>query len=304
MELRQLRHFVMLAETLNFHRASERLHISQPPLTVSIKKLETEMGVALFERTSQGVKLTAAGVAALANAKRAIFFAEETRRSAVAIASGKTGLLRLGFIGSANHSSMPRVIKKFRSLYPGVELQLQESSMMDLLHRVESGLIDIAFIRVGYPMPEDPHFDLTLLEKDHFVVAVPSDNPFAGRSALRLAELRNEPFIGYSEAIGPVMRSLWSKAFQLAGFQPDITQNATQVQTILSLVASGLGVALVPSSLMRQVVEGVHFAEVEGFRASMMIGLAMATHRNARSSAATMFLEVALDPGIPVAKVM
>lgn len=277
MELRQLRHFIVLAETLNFRRAAERLHISQPPLTVSIKKLEAEWRVALFDRNTHGVSLTAAGQAALGSARQALYFAEAAGRAAAAGAAGEVGTLRLGFVGSATYSLMPRLLSTFRQRHPGVTLLLEESFAADLLQRVRDETLDAALIRMVRHQRNPDGVNLTLLQTDHFVLAVPRYSPLAAQASVRLHDLHEEPFIGYSDAVSSYFRSVWAGLFHRAGFQPRVQQEATQVQTVLSLVESGLGLALVPSSASKYLSADLRILEIEDIREGPDMGVALAT---------------------------
>jgi DNA-binding transcriptional LysR family regulator len=128
MELRQLQQFVVLAETLNFRAAAERLFMSQPPLSVSIRKLEEELGVKLFRRTTHDVQLTQEGRAALESARQTLFHAQEVARVARSTATGLSGMLRIGFVGSAKNTLLPRLLPRFRELYPNVVLKFTEES--------------------------------------------------------------------------------------------------------------------------------------------------------------------------------
>src|SRR5687768_3402859 len=139
MELRQLRQFVAVAEARNFRRAAEQLHMAQPPLSVAIRKLEEEVGTALFVRQPRGVVLTAAGVAALSVAQQCMASADALRDAALSAAGGESGVLRVGFVGSATYSLMPKLLPAFRSRYPDVELVLRESTNLELLALVEGG---------------------------------------------------------------------------------------------------------------------------------------------------------------------
>lgn len=277
MELRQLKHFIVLAETLNFRRAAERLHISQPPLTVSIKKLEAEWRVALFDRNTHGVRLTAAGQAALSSARQALYFADMAGQAAAAGAAGEFGALRLGFIGSATYSLMPRLLSTFRRRYPGVTLLLEESFAADLLQRVRDGTMDAALIRMVRNQRNPDGINLTLLQTDHFTLAVPRDNPLAALGSVRLHDLREESFIGYSDGVNSYFRFMWAGLFHRAGFQPRVQQEATQVQTVLSLVESGLGLALVPSSASKYLSPELRLLEIEDIRGGPDMGIALAT---------------------------
>lgn len=291
MELRQLRQVVILSETLNFHRAAERLHMAQPPLSTSIKKLEEELGVLLFERLSTGLRLTAAGEVVLQNAKRALFFTDEIRRAARDGAAGEQGLLRIGFVGSATYSLMPQIIRGFRRQYPLVDLVIEESTTTELLRRIEDHSLDLALVR--YPVLTPTDALLTVLQLDHLVLAVSADSVFAQRSEIALAELDGEPFIAYSRTLVPTMHVLTMQAFQDAGVRPRIAQEAVQVQTILGLVESGLGVALVPAVVRRYASSGVRLIPLADLPPKYTVGIAMATLADALSPAARNFITVA-----------
>lgn len=253
MDLRQLQYFTVLAETLNFHRAAERLNISQPPLTVAIRKLEEELGVRLFERGARGVTLTAAGEAALESARAALAHAAQVRQTAREGALGERGRLAVGFVGSAIYELLPRLIPAYRRRYPNVDLVLEESTSVDIARKIRSQQLDVGLVRL--PLLDVSGLDTQVIEVDELVVAVPSGSPLAQRSSLALSQLAGEPFILFSRI--SVLSTVILMACHAAGFTPHIAQEATQVHTILSLVQSGLGVALVPSKATRLVPERV-----------------------------------------------
>ena len=127
MDIRRIRHFVVLAETLNFRRAAQRLNMAQPPLTVSIQKLEAELGAKLFERSTGGVALTPSGVAALAEARKLLFHGSQLGAVARSASEGTGGTLSIGFVGTGTWGLLQKVVPLFRAEYPGVELVLQEA---------------------------------------------------------------------------------------------------------------------------------------------------------------------------------
>lgn len=292
MELRQLNQFLVLSETLNFRRAAQRLHITQPPLTGSIKKLEAELGVQLFERSTHGVKLTSAGHAAIESARKALLHAENFKRAAVAGAAGKTGFLRIGFVGSATYSVMPHLLLHFHQRFPQVTLQLRESAASDLLPNVLNGATDIALVRKlpGQQVPDG--LSMKLLASDYFVLALPDRHPLLRRRNLRLDELSHQNFIAYSDNVSPQLRLMWASAFHEAGFQPRVTQEATQVQTILSLVKTGLGLALVPSSVAGHMPRGVKLKELKGLPTLTRMGIAVATRTDDNLPVVMAFLRI------------
>lgn len=292
MDLRQLQQFVMLAETGNFHRAAERLHMAQPPLSISIRKLEAELGSALFERTSRGVRLTQAGQAALQDARRALFHAGQARAAVAAAAQGERGALRIGFIGSATYALLPKLIPAFRAAHPGIELVLNESTTASILDRLEKRQLDAGLVR--FPVLSSGDFVLTPLENDVFVAAVPADSPHGrGRRAIALRELAQEPFIMHPVADVPNQLAVAMMLCQQAGFMPRVAQQAVQVQTIVSLVESGLGVALVPGVTARHTNSRVRFLTLSSPRPMARIGIALATRTDAEDPHVARLLRVA-----------
>ncbi|AZI36922.1 putative LysR family transcriptional regulator [Caenibius tardaugens NBRC 16725] len=253
MELRQLRYFSVLAETLNFHRAAERLNISQPPLTVAIRKLEAELGVPLFERGARGVRLTAAGRAALEPAREALAQAQRVKDAVTQGGRGELGRLRIGFVGSAISERLPKIISAYRERYPRVELQLEEATSAEIADAIEERKLDAGLVRL--PIMRRVGLETQVIEHDHLVVAVGPDHAVARRKSIALAELAELPFIIH----GPIsiLHITIILACQKAGFTPRVAQEATQVQTVLGLVQSGLGVGLVPARMARFAPEGV-----------------------------------------------
>jgi DNA-binding transcriptional LysR family regulator len=291
MELRQLRQVIVLAETLNFHRAAERLHMAQPPLSTSIRKLEEELGTQLFERLSTGLKLTPAGAAVLRQARSAVYFAEQTRRAGREGESGEQGLLRLGFVGSATYSLMPRIIRAFRRRYPRVDTVIEESTTLELLRRVEAHSLDVALVR--FPVIEPTPVQLDLLQPERLMVAVSSDSPFARQASVAMAERAEEPLIVYARDRVPAMYAFIMQAFAEAGVQPRVAQEAVQVQHFLALVESGLGVAFVPESCSRYAGDGVRLLALDPEPTAFQVGLALASLPEALTPTARNFIALA-----------
>jgi len=295
MELRQLHQFIAVAETLNFGRAALRLHMAQPPLSVAIRKLEEEVGAPLFERQARGVALTAAGTAALVLARRCVNDAKALRDAALAAAGGEQGTLRVGFVGSATYALLPSLLPAFRARYPQVELVLRESANLELLAMVESGDLDVGLVR--YPTGSASSLLFEIVERDVFCAVVPSAHVLAAKERLTLHELAREPFVDYASTHVPGLHAMVMFVFQQAGLTPHVAQEATQVQTVISLVQSGMGVALVPSVSARLAARDVVFRPVRGLPASAGISLAMATRADTHNPAALRFREMALHPG-------
>lgn len=254
MELRQLRYFVALAETGNFHRAAERLHISQPPLTVAIRKLEAELGALLFDRGARGVQLTAAGASALEDARAALSQAERFREAVREGSDGRRGRLRVGFVGSATFDLLPMAIPRFRSRYPLVELVLSEGTSIDIARALQTGDMDVGLVRL--PLLEIiSRVETRSVDRDELHVAVPSGSAYARGESIALEALANEPFVLQSRV--SVFHALTLMACHDASFAPRVAQEVEQLSTLLSLVRGGLGVALVPARAADSLPSGV-----------------------------------------------
>ena len=274
MDLRQLRHFVTLAQTLNYRQAAEQLHMSQPPLSQSIRKLEDDLGVQLFERDRRGTSLSAAGIAALESAKLTLYHAKQIKAVSQATASGEIGRLHIGFIGSATFSLIPKLVQAFRSAHPSIDLVLTESTTREITQHVASGEFDAGLLR--YPVTQSTELDITPVEPDRLIAALPADNPLLKLPQLRLIDLANEPFVNYRPSEVPGLHALVVLACQNAGFMPHIKQHAVQAQTLVSLVGSGLGVALVPAVVAKASTPGAVFRELADTQHLPSIGIALA----------------------------
>ncbi len=302
MNLRQIQQFLAVCEARNLSKAAERLHMAQPPLSISIKRLERELGGALFLRERRGVRLTAVGEAILPSARQIAFHADRLRKVAADAAGGVGGTLRIGFIGSATYQLFPRTLPLFRKRYPLVLLDLRERSTVQILREIDNDELDIGLIR--YPVFEPTTAKLVPVEIDTLVAALPARSPLAMRKRLRLQDLAEEPFILYSEAMAPNLRGQVTGACQAAGFTPKVVQEAVQVQTIVSLVESGIGVALVPSICKAQASSGVVFRPLSGSADRLSIAIAVAMRADTETRAAVHFRDLLLSarPPSPVAQ--
>ena len=292
MNLRQLRQFVMLAETGNFHRAAELLHMAQPPLSVSIRKLEEELGGPLFERSSSGVLLTPVGQAMLADARLALFHAEQCRQAVMDARQGQGGVLRLGIIGSATYALLPELIPSLRERFPKIELELTEATSSEILDGLVSRRFDAGLVR--YPVLDPSPFELLPLDRDDFVLAVSERSTLAQRDAIALSEAAHEPFIMYPQDKVPSLSALAMVRCQFSGFAPRVAQEAMQVQTIMSLVASGLGVGLVAGVARQVVPRGVKCLALTDNPPGFHVGIALARLAGGTSRLVERFTEHAL----------
>lgn len=292
MNLRQLSQFVTLAETGNFHRAAERLHMAQPPLSVSIRKLEEELGSPLFERTTTGVVLTPAGEAMLGDARRALLHAQQCRQAVLDSLDGAGGRLRLGIIGSATYALLPRLIPSLRARYPQITLELTEATSSEILEGLLARRFDAGLLR--FPLLDASGLELTPLDRDDFVLAVGEDSPLARHDAIALSEAAHEPFIMYPRDKVPGLSALAMMRCQFSGFSPQVAQEAMQVQTIMSLVASGLGVGLVAGVARQVVPRGVKCLDLTDNPPGFHVSIALARRMGDASRVVQRFAEHAL----------
>lgn len=291
MDLRRIRHFVTLAETLNFRRAAERLHMAQPPLTVSIQKLEAELGTRLFNRESTGVSLTNSGQAVLVEARKLLFHGSQLRETARSALEGTGGTLQIGFVGSATYGMLQKLLPLYRAQYPGVELVLREATSMAIMQQLEDQALDVGLVRV--PLLQASRATLVQLERDTFIAALPRGNVLAGKGLLKLSDMAGEAFVMYAPTHAAGLHSTAMLACQQAGFIPRVTQEAVQVQTVLALVESGLGVALVPAVMQRFASDKIVYRAFVDFPSTASIGLALAYMAETESPAASSFRKLA-----------
>ena len=263
MELRHLRYFVAVAEERNFTRAAARLGIGQPPLSQQIKDLEAEVEARLFRRLPTGAELTEAGAAFLDEARAALAAAERAALAARRAAEGRIGRLRIGCTGSGFFNPLVTgALRAFGAAYPDVSVVLEEGNTGLLLERLAAGFLDAAFLR--------PHEGLPPALRAHggvdepMQVALPESHPLAGADAVRLADLAGARFVLFPRPMGESLHDTITNACRAAGFEPLRGQEAQQFPSIINLVASGLGVSLVPASLTQVRVAGVRFRPIDG----------------------------------------
>ncbi len=291
-KLAQVRQFVTLADEGSFHRAAGVLNMAQPPLSVGIRKLEEELGAPLFVRGPRGVKLTSAGELALVSARQTLLHVEEMRNAVRSALIGERGRLRVGFVASATLELLPRLLIAYRARYPQIELKLDESRTADLLEDVEQGRIDLAIVRT--PVMQQAGVMIEQLQSDTLCLAVPKGSKWSGRKHVDLGELRDEPFVVFSRERVPNMHAITMLMCQSEGFVPKVAEEAGQLQTILCLVESGIGVALVPGVAARQ-AGSFELLGIGMDPGDTAIGLSLVTRLGEISAAAQNFRTIARD---------
>jgi DNA-binding transcriptional LysR family regulator len=261
MELRHLKYFVAVAEELHFGRAAKKLHIAQPPLSQQIMNLEHELGVKLFDRTRRSIQLTDAGKYFLNEARQVLSHVERAAETAGRISRGQAGRLTVGFVGSVIHTFLPEGLRTYRERFPDVELVLQELNTAEQMKSLHAGRIDVGFLYVG---AQDPALASKTLTQAPLLAVLPTKHALSGRKSLRIRELAQEPFIANTRSSEPVVRDAFISMCHSAGFSPRITQEAGQVQTVLGLVASGLGACLLPDFIKNIRRPGVQYIPLSG----------------------------------------
>ena len=247
MDLRQLRYFSVVAEELSFTRAAQRLRISQPPLSLQIKDLETSLGTPLFKRTSRRVELTLAGATLLASARAILSQVEAARQKVRAVGTGHIGSLSIGATGSIMRGGLADLLAAHRHEYPDVVTRLVEQAPALQIAALIEHRTDVCFIRNP---PADRRLVVELAWREEVVVAMSSVHRLAKRKRMELKDLRDEDYIVLAPDSSDFARSIMSCCIA-AGFLPRVAHEVTDSQSILGLIAAGFGVALIPASIAR-----------------------------------------------------
>lgn len=270
-ELRHLRCFVTVAEELHFRRAATRLRIAQPALSKQVSRLERVLGVTLLHRTNRRVELTTAGRLFLDEAKRTLVQADVAVATVQGAAGGEIGRLRIAYGPTSEFGLLPDVLPRFLRRYPRVVVDLQSLPPWEKLSAVNEGGGTLALLLL--PPPRSEHLRIEPLYPEPFVAALPAASPLAAQDRVSLADLAREPFVAFSRGVGPSVHDAVLAAFRTAGVSPSIAHEATHLYTYLGLVAAGLGVSLLPSSVAHLQRAGVVYRPLEPPAPSMELGM-------------------------------
>ncbi|MBP0628016.1 LysR family transcriptional regulator [Cupriavidus sp. AcVe19-1a] len=278
MDLRQLRYFVTVAEELHFGRAAQRLSMTQPPLSQQIQALEEELGVPLFVRTRRSVALTPAGAQWLPEVRRVLADAAALPGLAQRLARGELGSLSLAFVSTADYGILPDLLRRFRARHPAVQLQLREATSDVQLEALLEGTIDAGLV-IRPQLPAMPHGLAYLpLVSEPLVLAVPDGwrppGGLAQDGTVSLRDAASEPLIIFPRRSAPAFYDIITGYYAREGLVPAIAQEAIQMQTIVSLVSAGMGVALVPASLCNLRRTGVSYLALRESGPQIETGLA------------------------------
>lgn len=289
MDLRQLRYFVAVAETRHFGRAAERLHMAQSPLSQAIRQLEGQVGATLFERTTRRVDLTPAGATLLADAHRILAAVDDARRRVERVAAGSDGVLTVGTTDLAAYRLLPRLARLVAARMPALTLRFRPG----LLTAAQEDALDERRIDLGVLRPPvlRPELSTRTLARERLVAALPAGHRLAGRDAVSVTELREDGFVAYG-APGSVVDSVAAAGCLDAGFLPRRVAEARDTPILLTHVAAGEGVALLPESVRALGTEGVVYRDLEE---RLRVDLALAWRSEDRSAALVRLLDVVAD---------
>ena len=292
MELRHIRYFLALVEEGNFTRAAARVGIAQSPFSSQIRDLEEEVGARLFHRVPHGAELTLAGQAFLEVVRTMPATAEKAAHAARRAARGETGRLKVGFTASfAFNPVFPAAVRAFRQAYPDVDLVLEEANTPRLLEGLEDETLDAAFLRPGSKMAEA--FQLRLLSEEPLLAALPASHPAASSEKVDLADLAGQRLLLFPREAGPTLFDSVIGAFRAAGVEPDPGQSSPQLAFVVSLVAAGMGVSVLPASMSQLSIPGVVFRALKGQAPTTRLSLA--TRRGDTNVIVRNFLSCALS---------
>jgi DNA-binding transcriptional LysR family regulator len=259
MELRQFRYFIAVAEELSFSKGARRVNVSQPPLSRQIANLEGELGTRLLDRNKHGVRLTDSGKVFYAEAIKTLAAVDRAVDATQRAARGQSGSLALGFGGSAAYTFAPSLLRHFRDVYPGVELSLHNLPMTSQLDALKEQTIDIGFLMKPV---QDTAFHSESVLRDSLVVAIPSRHALTKLSKVGLKTLEPYPLVMFPRSGGLGFYSHVVGICKTAGFVPTIAQEVAPMESVIGLVAAGVGIAIVPSVARRLRITGVEYRPI------------------------------------------
>jgi DNA-binding transcriptional LysR family regulator len=292
LEIRQLSYFIAVAEERHFGRAAKRLHMAQPPLSQQIRQLEELLGVRLLNRTTRQVELTAAGQVLLDRGRRLINELETLKLDVHQVGQGATGAIRVGFAGSATYGVMPPIVRRTKQVMPKLSLELHGEMLTPSMEEgLREGTLDAALLR---PPVASPEIEYRIVAREPLVIAVPTFSLLADERPVAVSELHDQDFIAYPPE--SVLHRATAELCRQFGFQPRIAQVANETSTMLSFVAAGGGVAVVPASVRALTLEGVAYRQLEN---APEVELAVAWRKDDRSALLHNFLDIVLADADP-----
>ncbi|MGW5245793.1 LysR substrate-binding domain-containing protein [Streptomyces sp. NPDC004129] len=295
LDLRQLRYFVAVAEAEHVGRAAEALHISQSPLSRQIAQLEQKLGLTLFERSQQRLRLTVDGRVFLAEAKALLRHADRLENLGRRLGRGEEGGLCIGYAAHAMHTGiLPNALRVLSQRNPGIHVALYSLTPAEQFEGLRQRSLDIALVHEP-PAEDDPDLVSAPLLDDPLLLVLPADHPLAGRKDLAPADLDGLPWVAVENSEDPAWRDAFIASCMASGFAPDVRFEAAEPLTALGLVASGLGLALIQKSMLRGATEGVAVRELPWHHAC--VRLFAAWHRIDLRSVVAAFRSLVLGGG-------
>jgi DNA-binding transcriptional LysR family regulator len=276
MEFNQLRYFIAVAEARGFGAASQRLHISQPPLTRQIQALERDLGVKLFERSARGVELTAAGTVFLDDARQLLALRARSSRRSQAAARGESGELNLVYFGTSVFETVPTFVRRFLAHFPDATISVSHMTKKAQLEALLTGVVDIGFGRFYSPTDEITIWNIGV-ETLHVAVADPWDKCVSG--ARTVSDLVGVPIVLYPCADRPSFADKVVSLFRTEGVELKVAAEVEDVTAALALTAAGIGATLVPTSVAQLRWPGVTFLELDPHKLSVPVSCVFRAHR-------------------------
>lgn len=288
-DLRQLRYFLAVSEELNFGRAAERLHISQPPLSRQIRQLEDQLGVELFLRSSVGVTLTEAGTAFLPEVRLTLVQAQRALAVARAARGAASRRFVVGYTTVVDRSALPDVFDRFQQRFPDWQHVVKGKHSINLIRDVKNGSMDVAFIGLH---TETQGLNVETVHEEPVVVAVPSAHPLAKKRRLTLDDLRDEPMFRFERRLNPGYFDYCQSFFRKNNFVPNSIPEPPDHHVLLGLISEAKGVALIPTSLQAVKRPGVVFRPFKDAATALNMGVAVAYSEVNSSPLLRPFLEL------------
>jgi DNA-binding transcriptional LysR family regulator len=288
-DLRQFRYFLAVSEELNFRRAAQRLHISQPPLSRQIRQLEDLLGIELFERSTSGVSLTAAGAAFLPEARRTLVQAEKAIAVAKAAQGADGGQFVMGYTTVFDRSAIPDVGDRLRQRFPHWRIVSRGKHSISLVRDLKNGTMDAALIGL---YTEAQGLKVETIFDEPFVAALPATHRLARKRSIGFDDLRGEPMFWFERRLNPGFYDYCQAIFEQIGFKPNAIPEPPDHHIMLGLIAEERGIALIPASLRRVKYQGVVFREMKDERAKLRIGIAVAYSESNQSPVLQAFLDL------------